>query len=316
MATAPLPLTAKLSQNQDKAKKAARSMSAEQNAEGTTQLETQDEGREAGYVIYLYNILDREYLVQQPPLFPGFFIPACPRGKDFVYTLLPPFVKEAYNKIGTTEYFYKKVDGRKAAMSLVNPSAYPGIEWRNQVTTWDSPDQFGNNLNAFGVWWSLTRPDETEKLKGEIKIFRERVHKTMNELIKQAEGAAAANDLKSVTPLMHFAMDYLGKQAHWHMPTHHMINCPNCGEPVQEGIAYHRNSMGERCVIDIERYKQHLIRQREVEKLVAESPAAAAPDPEPEPPAELEPVEVGAGASKAQNAPDTVPQRMPKPKRR
>lgn len=290
-------------------------MSAEQNLEGTTVLETQDEGREAGYLIYLYNIFDKEHLIQQPPLFPGFFIPGCPKGKDFVYTLLPPFVKEAYNKVGTTEYFYKKVDGRKAAMSLVNPNAFPGTEWKNQVYNWDSDETAivgsANNLNLYGVWWSLTRPDETEKLKGEIKIFRDRLNKTMTSLIKMAEAAAASGDLKSITPIMHDAMDYLGKQAHWHMPTHHMINCPNCGEPVQEGIAYHRNSMGERCVIDIERYKAHLIRQREVEKLVAESPAQ---EPEPEPPAELEPVEVG--AAKGKDAPDNAPRRMPKPKRR
>jgi hypothetical protein len=310
MATAQLPLTAKMSRTQENAKRGARGMAAEQNAEGTTQLETQDQGREAGYVIYLYNILDREYLIQQPPLFPGFFIPACPKGKEFVYTLLPPFVKEAYNKIGTTEYFYKNVDGRKAAMSLVNPSAFPGTDWKNQIVTWDSPDQFGNNLNAFGVFWSLTRPEETDKLKGEIKIFRERVHRTMDELTKQAAAAAAAGDLKSIVPLMHFAMDYLGKQAHWHMPTHHMITCPNCGDPVQEGIAYHRNSMGERCVIDFERYAAHIKKQRQVDEMLAKS--APEPEPEPEPEAEAETVEV----AKGQDAPDSVPRRMPKGKRR
>jgi hypothetical protein len=304
MATASVPLTAKLAQNQSRAKQSARGMAAEQNGEGATVLETQDEGRESGYVIYLYNILDREYLIQQPPLFPGFFIPACPKGKEFVYTLLPSHVKEAYNKIGTTEYYYKKVDGRKAAMSLVNPSAFPGTDWKNQIVTWDSPDQFGNNLNAFGVFWSLTRPEEIDKLKGEIKIFRERVHRTMTELVKQAEGSAAAGDLKSISPIMHFAMDYLGKQAHWHMPTHHMITCPNCGDPVQEGIAYHRNSMGERCVIDFERYAAHIKKQRQVDAMLAEG----APEPEPEEASEPETAQV----AKGQDAPDSVPRKMPK----
>jgi endogenous inhibitor of DNA gyrase (YacG/DUF329 family) len=315
MATQQLPLTAKLSQNQNRAKSSARGMAAEQNAEGATVLETQDEGREAGYLIYLYNIWDQEHLLQQPPLFPGFFIPACPKGKDYVYTVLPPFVKETYNKLGTTEYFYKNVDGRKAAMSLVNPNAYPGTEWKNQIYNWDSDETAivgsANNLNLYGVWWSLTRPDETEKLKAEIKIFRDRLNKTMTGLVKLAEMAAAAGDLKSISPIMHDAMDYLGKQAHWHMPTHHMINCPNCGEPVQEGIAFHRNAMGERCVIDIERYAAHIRKQREVEKMVAEE-ANKTPENEPEQEvetaAEVEQEPVVAG----KNAPDDAPRRMPK----
>jgi hypothetical protein len=191
-------------------------------------------------------------------LFPGFIIPPCPKGQKFSFTLLPAFVKETYVKPGTTEYYYKNIDGRKCATSLLNPSAFPGTNWNSQLQKWDNIDQQGNNLNAYGVWWSLTKPDETEKLEKEIKVFKKRVLETMVELVRRGEELAAADDLRNITPLMHFAMDYLGKQAKWHMASTHVVACPNCGMLVNEGISYHRNEWGERCIIDPERYAKSI----------------------------------------------------------
>lgn len=272
-----VPLTYRLAQDQSRALAAARAQQNNENHSATT-IETQDAGKEPGYVIYVYNVLDREHIVRQPPLFPGVVIPACKPGNKVAYTVLPPFVKEPYCKPGSTEYYYKSVDGRKAATSLLNPSAFPGIAWESQLQTWKADDQYGNNLNSLGVWWSLTKPDE-EKLAREIKMFVDRATKTMNELITLAEGYHANGDLRYISPLMHFAMDYLGKQATWHMPHYHMITCPNCGEVVKEGIAYHKNSMGEKCIIDIPLYKAMLARQRAMEAELEAEPelVAAAP---------------------------------------
>lgn len=244
-----------LAQDQKRAMSQARSTQDDMN-HGKTILATQDSGGEAKYVIYVYNLLNRPHTVSQPPLFPAFQIPACSPGEKFAYTVLPAFVKLAFIKPGSTELYYETQDGRKAATSLLNPASFPGTRWENQQGDWNSGpenDQTGNNLNAYGVFWSLTRPDETERLAQEMAIFRERAGRTMDELIRQAELFAAANDLKSISPLMHFAMDYKNKQAPWHMASHHMVACPLCGEPVREGIAYHRNSFGDKCIIDRER---------------------------------------------------------------
>lgn len=268
MPTQAIPLTARMAQNQAVARKNGLQMQERQN-HGENVIEVQDSGREAGYVIYVYNILNREYVVNQPPLFPSFTIPACPPGQKVSHTFLPPFVRETYIKPGSTEYYYKMLDGRKAATSLLNPSAFPGTNWDSQIQNWDNLDQQGNNLNLYGVWWSLTMPDETEKLDEEIKIFRARATKTMNALITEAEKLNAAGDLKNITPLMHFAMDYLGKQANWHMSHAHMITCPGCGAPVKEGIAYHKNDFGEKCIVDVVRYKKMMAERREVAALEA-----------------------------------------------
>ena len=284
---ASIPVTAQLAQDQRRAQQQAKATQDGAN-HGATTIETQDQGKEAGYVIYVYNILNKEHLVSQPPIFPGVVIPACKPHEKFSFTVLPPFVKEPYFKPGTTEMYYKNVDGRKAATSLLNPSAFPGTNWAGQLQKWDTGDQYGNNLNNYGCWWSLTKPDETAKLDKEIEAFKERVHRTMDELVKRGEELSASGDLKSITPWMHFAMDYLGKQAPWHMATHHMISCPNCGDPVKEGIAYHRNSFGERCIVNPVRYKEMLEQKK---KLEAEGPTETDPDATQD--AEL----VGAGTS-------------------
>jgi len=267
-----VPVTHTMAQDQRLAQAKGRAMTHEQS-HGKTTIETQDTGREAGYVIYVYNILEREYTVSQPPLFPGFIIPARQHGEKFSVTFLPAFVKETYLKPGSTEYYYKTIDGRKCATSLLNPSAFPGTNWNSQIQKWDNMEQQGNNLNALGVWWSLIRPDETEKLEKEIKIFKKIVDTTMDALVRRGEELSAADDLRNITPLMHFAMDYQGKQAKWHMASAHMMSCPNCGELVKEGIAYHKNDFGEKCIIDAERYAKIIDAGAAAEKAVSEGGA-------------------------------------------
>src|SRR5271166_1144670 len=97
----PIPLTATLAQNQKRAMEQSRAIMEKEN-HGATTLITQDHGKEASYLVYVYNVLDREYVVQQPPLFPSFHIPACPKSDKFSVTVLPAFVNEVYSRSGTT----------------------------------------------------------------------------------------------------------------------------------------------------------------------------------------------------------------------
>lgn len=292
MGFGPIQATHTLAKDQRNAMRMAK---AKQDGENFSQatLQVSDEPLVQPYYIYIYNILDRDWYVEQPPLFPGFKIPRCPKGKLVSWNKLGAFLLEPYNKPGTFETYYKKIDGRKVATSLLNPSAFPGIAWESQLQNWDAEDQVGNNLNAYGVFWSLTRPEELEKLQYEVKIFKERANRTLNELIRLGELFAAQGDLKMISPLMHFAMDYYGKEAAWHMSSQHKVTCPNCGDLVVEGIAYHRNSFGEKCVIDPLRYKDMLKMQRQMEmEAASEDLPAPAPVPSSDPEPDLETVGV------------------------
>jgi len=254
MATA-LPVTRRIVPESLPAKRAA--IGLEHDANGPVILNASDAGPEAGYMVYVYNVWNLPHTVEQPPLFPKFHIPACPEGERFSVTFLPAFVNERYEKPGSlpVEFYYKKIDGRKCATSLLNPSAFPGTDFNSQLQDWRQFDQTGNNLNVMGVFWSLTQPDSPE-LERELKLFRERGKKTLDDLIRQGEQLAAAGQLNQITPLMHFAMDYTKRSASWHMSHKALIDCPNCGETISAGVAYHKNSFGDKCIVDPERYAQ------------------------------------------------------------
>jgi hypothetical protein len=228
---------------------------------GDVTLAVTDEGPDAEYVIHIYNILSLRHEVNQPPNFPRFVVPPCAPGQRFSHTTIPAFIRNRYQKTGTNEYYYQREDGRKSATSLLNPSVHPTSPWETQIqdiTPGDprvASDQFGNNLNAYGVFWSLTEPDSPE-LDEEIALVRQRVERTMKALVEQAETFYSANDRKSISPRMHFAMDYLGLSAPWHQSTARMTPCPNCGMHVREGLAYHKNEFGEKCIIDRKKYDE------------------------------------------------------------
>ena len=274
MAT-PVPLTHRIVPSSLPAARAAIGM--EKDSNGPVTLVTSDSGGDPGYVVYVYNVLNLPHTVEQPPLFPRFDIPACPEGERFSVTFLPAFVNERYEKPGSLpiEFYYKKVDGRKCATSLLNPSAFPGTDFDSQLKNWVSLDQTGNNLNVMGVFWSLTAPDDP-KLEKELKAFRERAQRTMADLIRQGEMLAAAGQLSQITPLMHFAMDYTKRSAAWHMSHKPMIDCPNCGEAITANLIYHKNAFGEKCIVDPERYAQVVAK---TETAVAKSETQAAPVP-------------------------------------
>jgi hypothetical protein len=172
---------------------------------------------------------------------------------------------------------------------LLNPGSFPSIDWERQLYQ-NNPqlnDQQGNNLNNFGCWWSLTKPDDP-KLDQEIATFTARARAMMNELIRQANMLEASVDAQGrsrkgeISPMMHFAADYLHVRASWHTSHEHTVSCPTCGEPVVAGLAYHRNSFGDRCIIDKERCEALGIGVvREVREIVEPAPSES-PDAEDE----------------------------------
>ena len=251
-----------------------RAMNSSAPENGGAELTVQDSGPDAGYLIYVYNILDLEHIVEQPPLFAHFHIPACKKGEKVAYTVLPAFVNEVYTRAGTYETYTKKQDGRKAATSLLNPDALPSINWEGQQANWTN--QFGSsgsNLNHLGVFWSLTRPDQTERLAEEVKIFKDIVDNTMREYVRRAERlhvSPRAEDRLEIGRLHHFAADYLGITAPWHTPMHHMISCPNCGDPVRDGLIFHKDAWGDKCIIDPERYAKSIVVTQPKAKVVEE----------------------------------------------
>src|ERR1700685_4046546 len=115
-----------MSKKQNHAFSAARGK--EQEFNGDTELQVSDEGPDdVKHVIHIYNVIPgmRHFPIQQPPNFPLFHPPYCEPGKKFGHTTIPGFIRNRYNKPGTSEFYYQREDGRKSATSLLNPSVHP-----------------------------------------------------------------------------------------------------------------------------------------------------------------------------------------------
>lgn len=260
-----------------------KAMQQEVNASGTT-LEAQM-ARPVERFIYLYNILRgwEFHPVQQPPTFPNFKIPICSKNERFSWTVLPEIVNEIYRKPGEDTALYISRDGREAANSLLNPDSHPKNPFEAQfrdISRFGNQDMNTRNLNDLGVFWSFTDPEDPA-LDEELAAMKKRVDVSMKKLITRANRLALGKpeDRNEITPLMHFAMDYFHLQSKWHESNEQMVPCPNCGEPVREGIAYHKNDFGDRCIIDRERYEAaiELSRPKRAEVTPAASAQAAEP---------------------------------------
>jgi len=242
---------------------------------GETKLQTQD-NTQLKPPIYIYNICALPHVRNQPPEFPMFTIEPCEKGKKFSVKPFPGLVNERYVKPGTSEYHYKQVDGRKYATSLLNPSHFPGTDWRTQLNDriTGQEDMSGMDMNAFGVFWSELTPDDPA-LNEQIALFRKRADRTMEALVAEGNKYHAEGRPGVISGLMHFAMDYFGLSAPWHMSHRHKTECLNCGDLVLEGIAYHRNSSGDICIIDRERYEASVITAKQQKETGAEPKQAA-----------------------------------------
>lgn len=252
MATAP---TANFARDQRRA-----AMNAKSTQDGVNHNDTQllvSDDLIPQYKIYVYNILSLDHTRNLPPNYSAVKIPACLPNEKYSFTTLNPAVRNRFLKPGTFDYYYQMEDGRKSASQIINPASFPSINFDRQLVQNSTEIEYevsGSNLNDLGVWWSLTRPQDTEQLDREIALFRERVKKTMTALAKLArQWGSDPKKVHEITPRMHFAMDYLGLKAPWHTDTYAIVNCPTCGEEVRQGIVYHRNSLGDRCIVDMER---------------------------------------------------------------
>lgn len=240
--------------NQNRAAMNAKSTQDNENHGENTLLVSDDFVPE--YKLYIYNISEEAYIRRLPPNFPMVLIPARLPDEKFAFTTMPAVVRNRFNKPQSFEYYYQIEDGRKSASQLLNPACFPGVAFERQLVP-NNPamdEQSGNNLNELGVFWSQTRPQDTEQLDKEIAIFRAILTKKMKQLAETARAWGTDPKMVSrITPRMHRAMDYLGLKAPWHTDTYAIINCGTCGEEVRQGIVYHRNSMGDRCIVDLER---------------------------------------------------------------
>lgn len=133
------------------------------------------------------------------------------------------------------------------------------------------------NLVARGLFVSINDEPTEEELKRAESArdarYRELVTKAQR---LEASNPRGLNDFLMEEPDIHIAMDALGLQAVWHKQTEVKAICPNCGDEIRTGIAFHQSSAGVLCIIDAERaFKAGAINRERYEDLVTTPESAA-----------------------------------------
>jgi hypothetical protein len=214
-----------------------------------------DQMRRPEYTVYLHSISKRSF--EQPhPIFRNVIIPACPKEKRYItfMRINHPVQIPTVNPDNVSGPPIIRIENAKrAALCVCNPSYVS-----SDLSAQDNPP-----------------PDWAQIASGECNLTRQGVFASMNEVptedeLKKAEDRRLAyykfrfeeangllrSDPKKLQEVLsldhHMAAEMFGQDVDWHRVTTPKIECPNCGEKIKEGIAFHYSN-GARCVLDWER---------------------------------------------------------------
>jgi hypothetical protein len=214
-----------------------------------------DDLRSAEYVVYLHSISKRSF--NQPnPIYRNVVVPACPKDKRYItfmritHPVQIPTV-DPNNPGGASLLVIE--NAKRVALSICNPS-YVGGDLAAQDQEIANEYQISSsesNLTQQGVFASLNEiPTEEELRKAEVRrlAYYKRIFEEMNTLYRSNAKEAG----ERVGQDHHLAAEMFAIDVEWHKLTTPKIECPNCGEKIKEGIAFHRVN-GDLCVLDWER---------------------------------------------------------------
>lgn len=204
--------------------------------------------RNPEYYVYIYNISESTFKVSRSPIIQQMTIGGRKRGERYtLVTKLPQPMLTPKVSIDSDELDITAMDTRRFVTDLLNPDNL-GID-QDAVIDSKSITAQGNNLGAKGVFWSLNNPP----LKEEVDRAYARMEAYYNRLIeetKAVEVSSPASLQSFLGPEHHAAVDYFGIETSWHGKRSRPMDCPNCGERIKEGAAFHKTDEGVFCILD------------------------------------------------------------------
>ena len=208
--------------------------------------------REPRRIIYIHTVAKRSFGPLTRTLFPWLKMAGCENGERYTTsTAIADPVAQASPDQERGGTRIDEHDGWRAVIDLLNPQNLTVNPYSGDANPDFYANRSGQNLIAEGFWPSLhSIPPEAE-----IKAAEERRDKHYKYLTKEATRLAAIstkelNEFLQSYPDVHIAMDALGLEANWHTRSVVRASCPNCGDVVNQGIAFHLSSAGILCVID------------------------------------------------------------------
>lgn len=234
----------------------AKSMTQTDNMRNLTFIDLRGDinaSRAPDYFLYVYNIAQRTFEIRRPPQWGLIKLAACPKGEPYVKAMrISNVVQEKWVDPDSGEIRYRGMAGERFAMDLVNPVNIGIDMWAeiaNEELTWI--DSGTDDLSVRGLFWSPSDPPkdwELGKTRGRLENF-------YRGKLSQARHYAQTDKTRDqIGPEHHLAAEYFRIRESWHTVAELPSFCPNCGEELPNpNVAYHKNSMGDRCVIDWKR---------------------------------------------------------------
>lgn len=225
--------------------------------------------RQPEYFLSVFNIAPKKFVVNRPPQFSAIVFLPCPAGRSWLkVATIPDIVGEKWVNAESGKIDTNGVRGERFVMDLLNPSNL-GIEMWREITdeqmTWI--DGGTSDLTRRGVFWTRNdEPGQTCLAHGgcgnaakcpqcgadtfsELSLAKSRMEKHYKQLLMQADQYQREGHLNEIGPEHHLAGDYFHVRTPWHVVAELPQTCPNCGDAIKEGVAFHISSVGTVCVL-------------------------------------------------------------------
>lgn len=209
--------------------------------------------RPPDYYLSVYNIAHREFEICRPPQFSLMRLPACPPDQPYLkVATIANIINEKWIDADTGDLRYRGMTGERFAMDMINPCNIGIDMWmqvNNEELTW--VDGGSDNNAVRGLFWTRNDPPAD----WELAKSREWLEGFYRQKLEQARRYGQSEKTKDqIGPEHHLAASYFRIREGWHTVAELPSMCPNCGEALPlASVAYHRNSMGDKCVLDWKR---------------------------------------------------------------
>lgn len=230
--------------------------------------------REPRRMIYIFTVSKKARQIRRK-LFPGLNLRGCEMNERYVLCApIPDPVPEVIKNEMTGGSDIKEHNGWRSVIDILNPTNLSNDPYLGTA----NPDFFsnrnGNNLIAEGFGMSLNEIPTEE----EIRRWEKHRDTRYSWLSRESQRLAARSkkdldEFLQTYPDTHMALDALGIKTDWHSPTTVTESCPNCGDDVKQGIAFHQSSAGILCIIDpAKALRAGAITRKRYDELTAEQP--------------------------------------------
>ncbi len=230
--------------------------------------------REPIRTVYIHSVAKRSFGPLSHLLFPKLVIRGCKNGERYVTAAkIGDPIKQASPDLERGGTRIDEEDAWRASIDLLNPSnPYNDPYWNNAGAI---PAYFATNQNcdliSQGVFPSLNEvPTEEELVRAEEA--RDNRYRALAQRATELESVSIRdlNEFLQANPDAHQAMDTLGLSSSWHKKNEVRHSCPNCGESIKTGIAFHSIAGGTvLCIIDPEKaWKAGAIPKARAEELL------------------------------------------------